>query len=330
LELKQGDVQAARADLEQGSQIDPDNPYIWSALAEVYLRTQDRARAASAAARAEKTGADNPIVDHLLALYYSHAEVFGQAADWEARYAQSPKSDAGAALRTAQWYLAGGEPAKALPFANTVIQSDPGSGFELAQGLLRQQQFREAADLLLTGLKAHPDDARLILALGVARYSERRFDEAIANFLKAIRLDVQMEQPYLFLGRMLDQAGPHLDEITRDAEAWAEKNPDNAQAQLLLAKVLLARSSNDGRAEALLRRSIQLDNGNWEAHYQLGVVLESAHQFDAAAEQLRMAIQLDNTNPMPHYHLARVYDRLGDSKAAASEREIHRKLSGVQ
>jgi predicted Zn-dependent protease len=125
---------------------------------------------------------------------------------------------------------------------------------------------------------------------------------------------------------MLDQAGPHLDEITADAQTWAAKHPENPRAQLLLAKVLLTRDSSDKAAETLLRRSIALDGSNWEAHYQLGLLLEAAHQYPAAAEELRRATELDKNQPDPHYHLARVYDRMGNPEAAASERAVHKQL----
>lgn len=202
--------------------------------------------------------------------------------------------------------------------------------FECTHQLLEGGDFTQAADIAEAGLAGHPKDAQLILALGVARYGQRRFDDAIAEFLRVIGIDPTIEQPYVFLGKMLDQAGPHLDEITKAYEAWAARDPRSAKARLLLAKALLAANSRDERVETLLRKSIALDASDWQSHYELGVLLESKHNYSEAAKELELSIELDPKQPMPHYHLARVYDRLGEPERAQAERELHERLTGSQ
>ena len=328
-ELQQGQWQAARADLEAASRVDTSNPYIWSALAEVYAQMHDLPLAKSAAAQAEKTGKDNPMADHALALYYSHVGQFSRAAQLEERYAESSRADRAAKSRAAAWYLAAKNEEKSVGLAKDAAHSDKQAAFELTQLFLRQQQFTDAVAIVTAGLDSYPNDPQLELALAVARYGERRFEDAITIFLKVIETDPEIEQPYLFLGRMLDQAGPHLDEIIRDAETWCKKNPTNAQAQLVLAKALLAKDPRDARAVPLLRRAIELSGGDWEAHYQLGLQLANLREYVGARDELRLATKLDPSQAMPHYHLARVYDRLGDGPAAAEERSIHSKLMGT-
>lgn len=327
VELQQGDVQAARADLESASKVDDKNPLVWSALAEVYARTKEFDSAKAAADKAESNGSNNPIVAHALAIYYSDTSQWEKAARAESRYAKSPQADKFAKSRAAAWYLAAGDTTEALAVATDVAAGDSQTAFDLAQLFLRKEQFQPAAELLTSALKAHPNDPQLTLALGVARYGERRFDDAIAAFLTVIRLDQQIEQPYLFLGRMLDQAGPHLAEIQTDAQSWSDKNPQNAKAQLLLAKVWLTANPSDSRAEPLLRRSIALDANDWEAHYQLGVLLEDAHHYPDAATELQRAVELNKSEAAPHYQLARVYDRMGNTAGAAAERAIHKQLT---
>jgi len=239
----------------------------------------------------------------------------------------------------AQTYLRLGDATKAessaakagkLGAANPVVAHALGMFyFEDAQTLLRKEDFTHAADVLSTGLKTDPGDARLVLALGVARYGQRRFDDAIVQFLQAIQIDPAIPQPYLFLGRMLDQAGPRLPEITKDYETWAAKNPQNAKAPLLFAEALLAAGVHDSRAEDLLRRSIALDGGDWESHYQLGVLLASKHRYPQAAAELTRSAELDPKQAMTHYHLARVYDRLGEPDRAKEERQIHQQLTNA-
>jgi Flp pilus assembly protein TadD len=266
--LQQGQFTEARTALEEASRDAPGNPYVWSSLAETYLRLEQPGKASSAAGTAEKLGGKDPVIHRALGMFY----------------------------------------------------------FEFGQRLLQKQDFTQAANVLDGALRMHANDPQLLLALGVARYGQRRFEDATVRFLEVIRADPAIEQPYIFLGKMLDQAGPHLDEITKAYERWAGRNPDNAQAQLLLAKVRLANDPQDARAETLLRKSIAIDSNNWEAHYELGVLLGAKRNYRDAVTELSRASELDPQQPMPHYHLARVYDRLGEAERARAEREKHQAL----
>jgi tetratricopeptide (TPR) repeat protein len=286
LALQRGKIAEARADLEQASRAVPNNAYVWSALAQTYLKANEPKLASAAAEKAEKIGGRDPIVEHALAMYYAEVGEIQHAA-----------------------------------------RLDPQIAFQTTKSLLERGDFTQAADVAQAGLSTHPDDPQLVLALGVARYGQRRFDDAIRAFMKVIQIDSTIEQPYLFLGKILDQAGPHLQEITKDYEAWAERDPRSAKAHLLVAKALLAADSLDERAQALLEKSIALDSNDWEAHYQLGVLLEGKRDYAGAAKEFERSIELAAKQPEPHYHLARVYDRLGQPDRAQAEREMHRQLT---
>ncbi len=301
--LQHGQLTEARENLEQASHADPKNAYIWTSLAETYLRLKQQQDAQTAASEAEQLGATNPVISHALAMFYSDS----------------------------------GNRERAYAFAESAEKQQPSAAnrdllarmtFEYAQMLLRQQDFTRAAEILSSASGENPRNAQLTLALGVARYGQRRFEDSITEFLKVIDIDPEIEQPYVFLGRMLDQAGPRLDAITKHCEAWAARNPQDAEAQLVFAKALLESDSSNQKAETLLRRSIALDPKNWEAHYELGILLAGKHEYKEAAAELTRSIELNPKEPMPHYHLARVYDRLGQPEQAKAEREIHARLTG--
>ncbi len=363
LALQHGELAEARKDLEQASRLDATNPYVWSSLAEVYLRMKEPQKALAAAKTAEANGERNPVVSHALAMFYSEAGDLERAAELEEKFAASGKGDANATARAAELYVNAGDGAKALPLAREAVakadtpatedlmgrallltgervraaerfktawegaRTDPQIVFDYADALLKAQEFSQAAHVIEAALQANSKDAQLTLALGVARYGQRRFEESITLFLQVITLDPRIPQPYEFLGRLLDQAGGHMPEILKDYEAWAGANPQNAKAQMLLAKALLAVDPKSRRAEALLRRSIALDTTDWEAHFQLGVWLADQHEYAAAAAELNRSIELNGKEAMPHYHLARVYDRLGEPEKAKAEREIHQRLT---
>jgi Flp pilus assembly protein TadD len=298
--LQKGQLAPARDSLEQASQLDPDNPYIWTSLAQVYLRLQDSRSAEAAAQKAEKTAADNAPIWHALSLYYSEAGNHSHAAELETRYRE-------------------------LRWANA--KTDPQLSFEYSQALLQAQDFSRAAEVLESSLTVHPNDPQLVLALGVARYGQRRFEDAIVEFLKVIQLDSSIEQPYSFLGRLLNQAGSHLEEITKQFEAHATRQPESGEAQLLLAKALLVANSRDPKAEPLLKRAIALNPKDWEAHYQLGTMLANRRDYAGAEKELSAGAELNPQEARVHYQLARVYERLGQPDRAQKEREMHRQLT---
>jgi len=360
--LRDGKLADARASFEKALQQDAKNAFGWVSLAETCRRLGDSSAANDAAQKAEKFGGDNPAIHHALAMYFAKSAQFERAAELEQKFADSGRADPAAQERTAGLFLNAGNTPEALAAAEKAVEQHPSPGaenvlgrallaagqpdegekhlglawsnsqtdshfaFDYCQALLRKQDFTRAADVLSAALESHPDDAQLVLALGVARYGQRRFDDAITAFLKVIRIDPQVEQPYVFLGKMLDQAGEHLGEITAAVEKWSAGNPRNALGLLLVAKARLAGDSKDATAEELLRKSINLDGGNWEAHYELGVLLEGKRNWPGAAVELKRSAELDEKQAMPHYHLARVYDRLGDEEKAKTERALHEKL----
>lgn len=301
--LQHGQLTEARSAFEEAANQDPHDPYVWASLAQTYFRLKEPQKAAAAAKTAEKDGAGNSVVAHALAMYYAEAGDAADAGRLEEQY------------RAVLWEKA---------------KTNPQAAFNYVQILLQHEEFTRAAEVTQSALQAHPADAQLNLALGVTRYGQRRFEAAVVAFLKVIQIDPNVVQPYVFLGKMLDQAGNHLSDITKAYEAWASADPKNAAAQLLLAKALLVEDPGSMRAEALLRQSIALDPKNWESRCELGVLLSGKRDYPAAAEELMKSAELNPQQPLPHYHLARVYDRLGQSEKAAAERKIHQELTAAK
>lgn len=298
--LQHGQLVEAQTALEEASRTEPQNSFVWASLAETYLRMKAPDKASAAAEKAEKGSAGNPLVAHALAMYYSETGDLARAAQLEERY------------RAAAWEK---------------DRADPKVAFEYVQVLLRREDFTRAAEVTTEALATRPKDAQLVLALGVARYGQRRFEDAVTAFMQVIQIDPKIQQPYVFLGKMLEQAGTHLGAITQDYEAWAKAEPDNATAQLLLAKALLTEDSKSAPAGDLLKRSIALDPKQWESHYELGVWLADKRDYAGAAAELTRSIELDPKQALPHYHLARVYDRLGEPERAQAERDLHQRLT---
>ncbi len=207
---------------------------------------------------------------------------------------------------------------------------EPDLYFAAAQASLKSQSFAEAASILEAGRKRAGANAQIELALGVAYYGLRRFEESADALLHAIELDPGPEQPYLFLGRMLDQIPTRLKPATERFLQFEANHPENPAGYLLYAQGLIAQGIEPAKAQALLEKSIALENSNPIAHFELGNLLDRKQLFEQAAREFERASALKPDDAATHYRLARDYDRLGRHDAAEKERQIHAGLIKAQ
>jgi tetratricopeptide (TPR) repeat protein len=333
LALSGNDLAQARQSLENASRVKPDNAMVWAALAQTYLRVRETALATEAAGRAARLApADSP-VQHALAMFYSETRDFAKAADAERHYASSKDADAESASSAASLSLRAGDADQALQWARTAVERDPTKenfAFDLGQMQLRRGDFAGATATLGKACQRFPDSAQLQLAYGVAAYGQRRFADAIDAFLRVSAIDRAVEQPYVFLARILDQAGDRLPQVVAAFAAWEKAEPGNYLAVCLHAKALDAAAGDPAEIEAKLRRSIQLNAGYWESHFELGVLLAKNREWKQAAAELSRSIELDPKVAAAHFQLARVYDKLGDPERARAERAEHQRLTTAE
>jgi tetratricopeptide (TPR) repeat protein len=239
-------------------------------------------------------------------IYYSESGQIPKAADAQARYSAAVPRDAAAREKAESLY------------------------FEAAQPLLQHEKFAEAIGILTKATERLGSSAQLELALGVAYYGLRRFDEAGAAFLRTIAIAPEVDQPYLFLGRFLDQIPARLPEVTKQFVNYETANPAKSTGYLLHAKALNAQSIEPGTAQELLEKAISLNDRDPSAHFELGSVFDRTRRYEDAAREFERAVELDPADPATHYRLSRVYDRLGKPDAARKEREQHAKLVEAQ
>lgn len=198
--------------------------------------------------------------------------------------------------------------------------------FDLGNVLLRHQNFDAAISLLEASKRVFARSAQLELMLGVAYYGQRRFSDAVGAFLRTAAIAPDVEQPHVFLGRILTHTGDRLPDVVDRFGAYARRHPDSPTAHFLYGKALAMRPESQASAERHLRRSIELDAKHWESHFELALLLEARRDWAGAAAGFERAIELNPADPAPHYRLARAYDRLGRGADASRERALHEKL----
>ncbi len=300
--LQNNELLTAESNLQAAAKLDPRNGRVWIALSQTYWKMHENRKAEEAAGKALKLSPADTVVLRGLVIYYSESGQTLKAAEAEANYAVANPADPEARPRAAALY------------------------FEAAQGLLRREKFADAIEVLRAVEAKLGGDPQIELALGVAYYGQRRFDQAAAAFLETIKRSPTTEQPYLFLGKMLDQIPDRLAEVTRRFAEYEAANPSNYVGYLLHAKALNAQSVEPETAQRVLKKAIALKDRDASAHYELGVVLDRMQVFAEAAQELERAAALDPSDAATHYRLARVYDRLGKREAAAAQREQHARL----
>jgi tetratricopeptide (TPR) repeat protein len=217
------------------------------------------------------------------------------------------------------------DPAKAAVALQQAIRREPdkeSNYTELGNLLLRTQNFPQAADVLEAARSRFPNSAQPVLSLGVAYYGLRRFPDAVEAFLAAGRLAPDAEQPIAFLSRLQEHWNDRKPEIESLLNAYSKAHPRDPLALYALGKL---------RADpALLRRSLALNPGFADAHFELASVLESQRDWPAAIASYQSAAHLSPKNPAPHYRLARLYARSGDKVKAEQERALHEKLAAAE
>ena len=370
--LNAQDLSIAVTSLNRASQLRPAHAQVWLALAQAQRRMKNKPQAAEAAAKAESLAASDPVMLHGLALFHSETGNWAKAASLESRYAAVASGDRDAVVRAVSFYLQAGQPKPAIELAgkalakekradlhnllgkayeadgqfdNTIVElqkaiqlapREEAYVFDLAYVLLVHQNFDVAIQLLEPAKKIFTRSAQLELALGIANYGQRKFAEAVDAFLRTAELAPKIEQPYVFLARIISHAEGRLGEITEKFASFARANPRNYLGHFLHAKGLIAQMGPApsvelaDQAERLLKKSISLNPTFWESEFELGVLLEGKKDFSAAARHLERAIQLSPKTPAPHYRLARVYDRLGKTEVAQAERVQHEKLTAEE
>lgn len=297
--LQRNDLKTAQTELVAAARLAPGNGRVWIALAQTYRKLNEFRLANEAAAKAEALGSKDALVLSSLVLYFNEAGDTFRAAEAQAKYAQLVPQDTVARERAEALY------------------------FEAARPLLQQGKFPEAIPLLTAATTRLPDSAQLQLALGVACYGLRRFEDAASAFLRTIALAPEIPQPYLFLGKFVDQIPSSLPEVTKLFAAFEKAHPDDFTGYYLHAKALNAQALEAGTAVTLLRKAISINDRDATVHFELGAALDRLRQFPEAALEFEKANALNPNDAATHYRLARVYDRLGKPDAAAAERAKH-------
>ena len=211
--------------------------------------------------------------------------------------------------------IAGGDPPKADPLASRIGEIQAPLGFLAAARIAAfRKQTGETEASLRKAVESPPPNYGARIALARFYLDQEHFNPANADMLarEALKLDHIRAEAYAVLAEALTERGD-WGELESVLTAAATAVPDNLVPYYHAADRLLIKGRDPGRAERYLRLYLgQEPEGNEptaaEAHWKLGLVLQSAGRAEEAAKQWKESVRLDPK-----------------SKAALELQRIHRK-----
>jgi tetratricopeptide (TPR) repeat protein len=173
--------------------------------------------------------------------------------------------------------------------ATTGTPDERDSHLALAQIYIRLKRFEDASAEITSAekLASKPDEKMYVYFLRGTLYDrEKQYDQAEAEFRKALAIDPQNATILNYLGYMFADRGVRLPE-----------------------------------ALTMIRKAVDLDPQNGAFLDSLGWVYFKSGQYTLAEENLRKANERMNTDPTVHDHLGEVYEKTGDLKKAVAQWE---------
>lgn len=145
--------------------------------------------------------------------------------------------------------------------------------------------------------------------------------------LKALRLDPNLAEAHLGLGKVLFFGEIDLDGAMREYQRAVELNPNDATAHHWYGNDALAALGRFDEAIAEGRRAVELDPLSPVINADLGTTFYYARRFEEAARQLRRTLEIDPTFFYAHFNLGIVLQATGDLPGAIAEYEKAKQLN---
>ena len=144
--------------------------------------------------------------------------------------------------------------------------------------------------------------------------------------LKALRVDPNLAEGHLALGKVLFFGEIDLAGAMREYKRAIELKPNDADAHHWYGNDTLSALEQFEEAIVEGRRSVELDPLSVVINADLGVTFFYAHRYDESAKQLRKTLEIDPTSFYPHYNLGIALQAAGDLSGAIAEYEKAKQL----
>lgn len=218
-------------------------------------------------------------------------------------------------------YYKKGDLPNAVKQLDSVYRADPGNvrvATLLGDCYARLGQDDRVIAVLAPVEAAHADDLGIAWLLGSALIRAGRQRDGLERVEKVARRGNSAEA-YLLAG----QTALRMNEFERArdyADAATRLNPKLPGLLTLRGTVLQYLGDNPG-AIALLRKALEANANDFDAHLTLGAVLITERDLDGARQHLDRAVELNPASILARYELARVQRTQGQLEAAVKNFE---------
>lgn len=189
--------------------------------------------------------------------------------------------------------------------------------------------YKDAIHWLEAAASLDPRNTDVLYSLGRCYYSQSRYNDAEAMFLRVLQIKPDHLKAEENLGLIYDFANQSekAEAALRKAAEWAGEESTDEWPFLDLGGFLL---DHDRAAEALkfLRRSAGIAPGCIACHEKLGRALVATGDASGGVKELQAAAQLDPKNPKTHFELGRAYRAAGDAEKSRAEFVLSQTLYG--
>lgn len=296
-----GDAAAAVEHFERALALDPRATRVHYALAQAYRRRGDLERARHHLERqgGVDVGFRDPLVAEMRALL----------------------AGAGALQQRGFIARAAGQYEEALEYFRRAVEADPKNveaRRDLGSVLLDLGRTEAAIEQFETALALAPERAAAHHELGLLLAEAGRHDEALQRFAEAVRRAPDHVEFRLRLARQQAAAGRYRDAVA-SYDAVVSREPGNVDARLGRARALYELGEHEAAARAATAIETLDASAAERAGAELVLALVDLRRGDAArsSERLRRVLELDDRQAEAHFQLANLAGQRGDLAAAA-------------
>ncbi len=197
----------------------------------------------------------------------------------------------------------------------------------LGMEYLKHWTFEPALKFFEYGVVQYPSSRRMLLGLGITRYSMNQVPAAATIFAQLLDADPENATYADLLGRSCTLFPDTIKDCEK-LDKYAEANQKNAAIDTYAATSILARSGEIRKlplAARLLDEAIVIDPKLAEAHYQKGLLLQFQERWSESIPELERSIALKPESARSHYRLALAYARTGNREKAKEQFTLQKK-----
>ncbi len=172
---------------------------------------------------------------------------------------------------------------------------------KLGSALFKEHKYEEALLQYNKAIKLDPQHPNARFNCGLVLFNMKKYPDAIKQFQKSIEINPSDFDAHIGWGNTLMKLREYDDAIKQYKEA-CKINPQKGEAHLGWGNALAKLQKYDEAIE-LFNKAIQLDPKNADAHYNLGFVLSISEKYDEAIEQYKETLKINHDHIFANFSI---------------------------